>query len=102
MNKKYQKEVDPNYLFLTFIINKGFIIADFKLGTVFCINYNIHKFVSNVEIVEKSSEKFIMTFFGDKKGNMIIIRYYKNKYHYYFMRNMHSALISVIKANLKG
>jgi len=44
--------VNPNYLFLTFIQNKGFIVADFKLGTIFCVNYNLEKFVSNMEIVD--------------------------------------------------
>lgn len=102
VNSKYQKEVDPNYLYVNYIQNKGFIIADFKLGTVFCVNYNIDKFVASVEIIDKKMEKdIIMWLFGDKKGNMIIARFNKNRYEHLFLYGVHNALISVINANLK-
>lgn len=52
LNSKYQKEVDPSYLFVNFVQNKGFIIADFKLGTVFCLNYCLEKFVAAIEVVD--------------------------------------------------
>ena len=102
VNSKYQKEVDPNYLYVSYIGNKGFVIADFKLGTVFCVNYNLDRFVSAVEIVDKKIQKdLILCFFGDKKGNFIIVRFFKNRYEHVFIYGVHNALVSVINANLK-
>jgi WD40 repeat protein len=102
LNPKYQKEVDPNYLYVTYVQNKGFIICDFKLGTVFSVNYNLDKFVSAVEIVDKKMEKdLIISFFGDKKGNLFLVRFLKNKYDHVFVNNVHNALISVISPIVK-
>ena len=81
LNTKYQKDINPNYLYLTFIQNKGFIVADFKLGTIFCVNYNLEKYVSNMEIVDLlQKEKCMFIFFGDKKGNMIVVRFLNGKF----------------------
>ena len=102
LNNNYQKDVNPNYLYLTFIQNKGFIIADFKLGTVFCVNYNLEKFVSNMEIVDlMAKEKTLIMFFGDKKGNIIVVRCIKGKFQHLFLFQIHSALITSMKANLR-
>lgn len=69
--------MDPQFLYVTFVQNKGFIIADFKLGTVFCVNYFLEKFVSSVEIVDLRLEsKSIYFILGDKKGNIICVKYH--------------------------
>ena len=79
------------------------MIADFKLGTIFCLNYNLDRFISSIEIIDqKMSKELIMTLFGDKKGNMIVMRYYRGYFYHLFLYNIHNALITVIKANLKN
>ena len=101
VNPKYAKELHKDYLFLTYVQNKGFFVTDFKLGTVFLVNYRIERFVSSVEIVDRIKEKnAIIFFFGDKKGNLIVVRNINDKFDSFFVEGIHSALISCIKVNL--
>ena len=101
LNQKYGKEIHKDYLFLVYVQNKGFIIADFKLGSVFLVNYRIERFVSSVEIVERIKEKnAILFFFGDKKGHLIVVRNIGNRFDSFFIESVHSALISAIKVNM--
>lgn len=76
-------------------------MADFKLGTVFCINYFLEKFVSSVEIVDMRFESGIIFFLmGDKKGNLITVKYEKQKEFDSFLYNdHHGGLITDIKLN---
>ena len=85
---------------MSFVQNKGFIIADFKLGTVFCVNYCLEKFVSSVEIVNlKVENKTFWFLLGDKKGNFICVRHADNQFSSFIYDELHTALISEIKAN---
>ena len=101
VNSKYQKEVDPQFLYVTFVQNKGFIIADFKLGTVFCINYFLEKFVSSVEVCDLRAESNQLLFLmGDKKGNLIVVRWEdKKEFESCFYIDYHTGLITDIKCN---
>ena len=99
VNPKYQKQINPDYLYVSYVQNKGFIIADFKIGTVFCINNNIEKFVASVEILNMLEQnKTLFAMFGDKKGNMFVIRCRGGKYDFVFLKEVHTALITTIKA----
>ncbi len=99
-NKKYHKEINKDYLLMTYVQNHGFLVNDFRIGTVFCINYKIEKFIASVEIVDFLDEKKNLVFMiGDKKGNLIVLRYQGKKYDFYFYENIHSALISEIRVN---
>lgn len=101
VNPKYGKEVHKDYLFLVYVQNKGFFVADFKLGTVFLVNYRIERFVSSVEVIDRIRERNSLVFlFGDKKGNIIVLRSIGSKFDSLFVESAHSALISAIKANL--
>jgi len=101
VNPKYQKQINPDYLYVTYVQNKGFIIADFKIGTVFCVNNNIEKFVASVEIVNLLEQnKSLIALFGDKKGNLFAIRFKGGRYEYVFLNEVHTALITVIKARV--
>ncbi len=102
LNKKYQKEINPDYIYVSYVQNKGFVFADFKLGAVFCVNYNMEKFVSNLEVVDLMQEENVMiVFFGDKKGNMIVVKSVNNKFSHIYLFQIHTALITAIKANTK-
>lgn len=101
VNAKYNKELHKDFLFMTYIQNKGFFVIDFKIGTVFLVNYRIERFVSSVEIVDRIKEKnTIVFFFGDKKGNLIVVRNVGDKFDSVFVDSVHSALISTIRVNL--
>ena len=100
INNKYVKDLDKKYLFVAYVQNKGFLILDFRLGTIFCLNYKIERFVSSVEVVDLLEEKgVILTIFGDKKGNIFLIRFQNGKFDHLFLDNIHGALISTIKLN---
>ena len=102
LNQKYQKELNPHFLYVSFIQNKGFIIADFKLGTVFCVNYSLEKFVSNLEVVDLlASHKALFLFFGDKKGNVVVIRCLKGKFSSMFLYQVHTALVTSMQGNVR-
>lgn len=101
VNPKYQKQINPDYLYVSYIQHKGFIIADFKIGTVFCVNNNIEKVVASVEIVNMlDSHKTLFVIFGDKKGNIFAIRYRAGRYEYVFLADVHTALITTIKSRV--
>jgi len=101
VNTKYGKEIHKDYLFLVYVQNKGFFVCDFKLGTIFLVNYRIERFVSSVEVVDRIREKNAILFiFGDKKGNLIVIRNIADKFDSVFVEAAHGALISAIKVNL--
>ena len=100
VNNKYPKELDKNYLFVAYVQNKGFLVADFRLGTMFCINYKLERFVSAVEVIDLLEErKTLLILLGDKKGNLIILRYKDDRFDHLFIENAHTALISSIKVN---
>lgn len=100
VQKKYNREIDKNYLFVCFIQNRGFFIVDFNLGTVFSLSYKFEKFISAVEIINLMEEfKTIIFFFGDKKGKILMIRQIDNKYDSVFLDGLHSGTVSTIKLN---
>ena len=99
VNNKYQKTIDPNYLYVTYLQNRGFIIADFKLGTIFCVNYKLEKFIASVDIVDLyATKKLFFVIFGDKKGNMFMIRSRKGRFDHVFLYDIHEGLITTVKA----
>lgn len=93
--------MDPRFLFVAFVQNKGFVVADFALGTVFCVNYGLERFVSAVEVVDLRDELGQVLFFmGDKKGNLIVVRWEQQKdFDSCFYLEIHAGLISDIKCN---
>jgi WD40 repeat protein len=101
LNSKYGKEIHKDFLFVVFIQNKGFFVCDFKLGTVFLVNFRIERFVSAVEVVDRMREnKAVLFFFGDKKGHLIVVRCIGNKFDSVFVESVQSSLISCIRANV--
>jgi hypothetical protein len=65
------------------------------------VNYRIERFVSAVEIVDRIREKnAILFFFGDKKGNMIVVRNLGDRFDSLFVEGVHAALISTIRVNV--
>ena len=99
VNNKYQKVINPDYLYITYIQNKGFIIADFKIGTLFCVNYKLEKFVASVDIVDLyEKNKLFFVIFGDKKGNLFIVRNRKGKFDHVFLYDVHGGLITTIRS----
>lgn len=99
VNNKYQKVINPDYLYITYIQNKGFIIADFKIGTVFCVNYKLEKFVASVDIVDLyEKNKLFFVIFGDKKGNLFMVRNRKGKFDHIFLYDVHGGLITTIRS----
>ena len=100
VNNKYVKELDKGHIFVTYVQNKGFLVADFRLGTMFCVNYKLERFISSVEVVDLLEErKAIVFLFGDKKGNLIVVRYKDDRFDHVYFEGVHTALISSIKVN---
>jgi WD40 repeat protein len=100
VNNKYVKEIDKGHLYVTYIQNKGFLVADFRLGTMFCVNYKLERFISSVEVIDLLEERKLLLFIlGDKKGNVIIVRFKDDRFDHLFIDGVHSALISDIKVN---
>ena len=100
IQKKYNRELDKNYMFVFYVQNRGFFVADFNLGTIFSLSFKIEKFVSAIEIINLIDEfKTILFIFGDKKGKLLIIRRYDGKYDSVFVDNLHNGTVSTIKFN---
>lgn len=100
VNDKYQKELNKDFLFVLYVQDKGFLIADFKVGSILCINYQLERFLSAIEFIDCLHMDLLFFLFGDKKGNLIVLKYNKGKYSHTFFNEMHSALITSIKCNL--
>lgn len=100
VQKKYNRELDKNYMLVCFVQNRGFLVCDFNLGTVFALSYKIEKFVSSVEIINLMDERQAILFiFGDKKGKLIIMRKVQGKYDGLFIDGLHNGTVSTIKVN---
>jgi hypothetical protein len=100
VHKKYNRELDKNYMLVVYVQNRGFFVVDFNLGTVFALQYRIEKFVSAVEVVNLMDEcKTIVFIFGDKKGKLIIVRAIDGKYDGAFIDGIHQGTVTTIKVN---
>lgn len=100
VHRKYNRELDKDYMFVCYVQNRGFFVADFNLGTVFALGYRLEKFVSAVEIVNLVDElKTIVFLFGDKKGKLIIVRQVAGRYDGAFVDGLHTGTVSVIRVN---
>lgn len=89
LNKKYSREINKNYLLLLYIQHKGFLVVDFQLGTVFCFNFKLERFVCAIEIVIHEPKQTLIGLFGDKKGNLFLIRCKENRYEHLFFESVH-------------
>ena len=100
IHRKYNREVDKDYMFVCYVQNRGFLVADFNLGTIFSLNFKLERFVSAVEVINLFDEfQTVLLVFGDKKGKMLLVRYHKGYYDSTFLDNVHNGCISEIKFN---
>jgi WD40 repeat protein len=101
VNKKYKKDISKEYSFFSFVQNKGFLLADFKIGTTICTGFRMEKFISASDIAyfDRKTFETMLMIIGDKKGNLIRIFVRGNKFTYSFHEGLHNALISVININ---
>ena len=104
VNKKYKKEIDQSHTFFTFIQNKGYLLADFRLETTMCTGFRMERFISATDIfyTKRSGDNVtdvMVMIIGDKKGNLVRITVRDKKLDYYFQEALHSSLISVVRIN---
>lgn len=99
VNDKYQKEINKDYLLVIYMQDKGFLVPDFKLEMICCVNYQLERFLSAIEFIDWLDKDLLVLAFGDKKGNMLVVKYYKKKYNSCFVNDLHSGLITSIKSN---
>ena len=100
IQKKYNRDIDKNYMFICYVQNRGFLVADFNLGTIFSLSYKFEKFVSSIEIINLIDEfKTFMFIFGDKKGKLFMVRQHDGKYDSIFLDGVHNGTISCLKLN---
>ena len=99
VNDKYHKEMSKDHLLVLYLQDKGFVIADFIIGTVLCVNYQLERFLAAVEFVDWLDKDLLLIAMGDKKGNLILFKYTKSKYFSVFVDGLHTGLITTIKAN---
>jgi WD40 repeat protein len=101
VNKKYKKEIDQNHSFFAFMQNKGYLVADFRIGTTLCTGYRMERFISATDIfyTKRKDTDVMLLLIGDKKGNLVHICVRGDNYDYLFHGELHTSLISVIKVN---
>lgn len=102
MNKKYKKEVNQEYSFFCFLQNRGFVLADFRLGTTMVTGFRMERYISATEIFHAvpssgSYKNVMLMILGDKKGNLVTISVRDGKYEHLFQGGMHNSLISVVR-----
>jgi hypothetical protein len=100
VHKKYNRELDKEFMFVCYIQNRGFMVVDFNLGTTFALTFQIERFVMAVEVINLFEEfQTVIFLFGDKKGKLILVRHHKGVYDSTFLENVHNGCVSAIKFN---
>lgn len=102
MNKKYKKEIDKEYTFFCFLQNRGYVIADFRLGTTLVTGFRMERYISATEIFHANPtsgnyKNVMLLLLGDKKGNLVTISVRDGKFDHLFQGGLHNSLISVIR-----